>query len=291
MTVWRQAQSSNGQGKPHNLRRYSRSTRSGHPDSSATWRLLFSDKCLYFLFKDILLDCSKQSSDSNSAHTYAEALSLRYVNGPGLYELSAAPARATLRKILESSLRLLIQDLVISNAAKYGTWQDIRLLDTPATPFGFSGIVSQETSRTSMAPQVSLGLSPSYPTLVAAALFKALYYLYSTEDVESFNVPWTTSYAASLRPECPARNEISIHAHPHIRATNDLLMQTQLPLKHAVYTSAQMSFSIHKSFPGNTFFSIPLNPVAGSCVSKSTTFFTIDLDAIVDILRLGLSKV
>ena len=100
-------------------------------DSSARWQFLFSDTYLYFLFKDILIDCGNRSSDSGNVHTDAKAVRLRHDNGSGVYELAAAPARAVLRKVVRSSLRTLIEDLVLSNVAKYGTWKDIRLLNMP----------------------------------------------------------------------------------------------------------------------------------------------------------------
>lgn len=77
------------------------------------------------------MKCSNRSSDSDDAHICAEVVPLRHDGKPGIYEFAAAPARAILRKILESSLRTLIEHLVLSDTAKYGTWASVRPLDSP----------------------------------------------------------------------------------------------------------------------------------------------------------------
>ena len=295
MSVWRQAQSPNCRGTSHSPNRSSPSHRSRYSDSSLRWRLLFSDKYLFFLFKDVLLNSSKQSSESGNAHIYTEAASLRHASGLGMYELSAAPARAVLRKILESSLRTLIEALVLSNAAKYGTWQDVRLPDTsPIKPSGLSGPMSQDTRRTIvLAPQAIPGPDPVQSSRVS--LFEAtqtFQLLETTQAVDAFDVHRSISCAAQSWLECPSPNSKSTRLNPeHIKAANDLLMQRGLPLDYSVCTSAQMSLSIQMSGSGKTSLPKQWHSVSGRHVSNSTTFFITDLDAAVDILRLGLSKV
>ena len=64
----------------------------------------------------------------------------------GIYELAAAPARAMLRKMLESSLRTLIEGLMLSDTAKYGTWQNVRLLNSlRRTPFAIKDVATHHS--------------------------------------------------------------------------------------------------------------------------------------------------
>jgi hypothetical protein len=63
---------------------------------------------------------------SRDISTGTETKSWRHMGRPGIYELSAGPTRAVLRRILELSLRALVEDLVLSYTTKYGTWQDVR---------------------------------------------------------------------------------------------------------------------------------------------------------------------
>ena len=296
MFAWRQAQSPNGQGKPYSQSRASPSQRSRYSDASIRWRLLFSDKYLYFLFKDVLLQCSKRSGESSNAHTDAEAVPLQHASGLGLYELSAAPARAILRKILESSLRTLIETLVLSNAAKYGTWQDIRPPDTgPITPPpGFSASMSQDTRCTSaVAPQAISGPGSAISSRVS--LFEAMQnfqLLDTTQAVDDLKMHSLLHCAVRLWLDCLSPNCEWTRLYPeHIKAANDLLMERGLPLDYSVCTSAQMSLSMQKSESGNTSSPNRWHSVNGRHVSKSTTFFITDLDAAAAILRLGLSKV
>lgn len=295
MSAWRQAQSPNGQGKPHSQSRASPSRRSRYSDASVRWRLLFSDKYLFFLFKDVLLECSKRSSESDNEHTYAEAIPLRNANGSDIYELSAAPARAILRKILESSLRTLIEALVLSNAAKYGTWQDVRPPDTPpVTPSGFSGSMSQGTRHTSViAPQAISAPDSAISSRVSSfEAMQSFQLLDTTQAVDASDVHCIISYAAQSWLDCPSPNSNPTRLYPeHIKAANDLLMERGLPLDYSVCTSAQMSLSMQKSGSGNTSSPNHRHSVNRRHVSKSTTFFITDLDAAAAILRLGLSKV
>lgn len=295
MSVWRQAQSPNCRGISHSPNRSSPSHRSRYPDSSLRWRLLFSDKHLFFLFKDVLLNSSKQLSESGNAHIYTEAASLRHASGLGMYELSAAPARAVLRKILESSLRTLIEALVLSNAAKYGTWQDVRLPNTPPLrSSGYSGPTSQDTRRDIVfAPQAIPGPDPTQSSRVRSfEATQTFQLLDTTQAVDAFDVHRSISYAAQSWLNCPSSNSGSTRLYlDHIKAANDLLMQRGLPLDYFVCTSAQMSFSIQKSGSGRTSSPKHWHSVSGRHLSTSTTFFITDLDAAAEIVRLGLSKV
>lgn len=294
MSVWRQAQSPNSHAEPSNLSRSSPSHRSRHSDLSGRWRLLFSDKYLFFLFKNILLDCSKRSDDSNKAHTYAEAVHLRHASVPGIYELSAAPARAVLRKILESSLRTLIENLVLSNTAKYGTWQNVRVPDTsPKTPPGFQGTESQGTSRTNIGPQTSS--RPGAAQFLRLSLFEAMQtfkVLDIVQAADTFDVHRIMSYTTRSWLDRPSLNGNSAHLYPaHVKEAKDLFMRRGLPLDFFVYTSSHMAFSVQKSRSDNASSPSHSCSDSGRHVSKSATFFITDLEVAADILRLGLSKV
>lgn len=210
---------------------------------------------------------------------------------------SSRPSKAC--NIVVSSHRLkicLLQNGVSppSNTAKHGTWQGIRLRDTPLTTRpNFSGTVSQDTSRTSTALQTIPGSHRAYCFRVnISEAMQNFQSLNTTQASERFKVHRLVRIAVRLWLDRQISNGSSAHVRlGTIEAANDLLLRRALLLDHSVYTSAQMSFSMQKSWSDNVSCLSHWKSVSGCRVSKSTTISMKDLDAAVGILHLVLSNV
>lgn len=86
----------------------------------------------------MLVKSNKPFERPDPSHAWTSNVDVRGLNTvgrSGIYERAADPARVVLRNLLESSLRDLIENLMLSRVAQSGTWLDIRLLENPLGTF------------------------------------------------------------------------------------------------------------------------------------------------------------
>lgn len=238
-----------------------------------------------------MIDCGKQAIDKSPTRTWTtdiKALHLRRIGEADkcIYELATAPAQVVLRNILGLSFRTLIDDLALSNTAKYGTWQEVRLLDTPQdTSSSPRGVVTHVSGqRQNLALSTNLRPRWQRKTLPLAQRHAAVQAveLWSLRRVMEELAVWHTfsSNSNALRPSL----------HPH-GTTDSMLMRRDSPLHRFDHQFVQLLSRTQSANLSNTLTTVPWS-AAGvyrpGNISISTTMT--DCPSLDDFLRLLFSK-
>jgi hypothetical protein len=174
-----------------------------------------------------------------------------------IYELATEPAQDVLRKILGLSLRTLIEDLVLSNTAKYGTWQEVRLLDMPRNK--------------------------------AAGLHGVSAHVENKMDIWSFACVLSELCTFIVFGTAPSHDATQTHSILR-RAAKNMLMRRDTPTGRLSHQSVQLLSRMQSATLSNTPTSVYWSPAGVYRPSKSTIFTTTDFLLLTDSLRLVLPK-